>query len=243
MSPFETVRQVEQQSWKWLVCNVATGDSSKDWTVRAKATGLSDARECCLATYEPRMFGVICFDRKNGLKTLTCALVGWVFWLECHPVHQRVASLIPSRAGCMQEATDRCFSLSFPSSLSKINKYIFRWGLKTKQNIDLWLWNNMCYACHFFIHIIESKTKSQQPENGGTKLAFLSYYFDLLKLRLLRSGNVVGQEQVRSQIFSAKCSSNTLQNMGTDENSKWTIAGSPEDLCILERKFLVHHNS
>lgn len=78
----------------------------------------------------------------------------------------------------------------------------------------------MYYACHFFIHIIESKTKSQQPENGGTKLAFLSYYFDLLKLRLVKSGNIIGQKQVRSQTFSGKRSSNMLQNMGTNENAK-----------------------
>ena len=52
----------------------------------------------------------------------------WLSWLECHPVHQRVAGLIPGQGtclgcrlhpwlGCMWEATNRCFSLAsmFPS--------------------------------------------------------------------------------------------------------------------------------
>ena len=59
------------------------------------------------------------YEKKNR----TRALAGWLSWLEHHPVHQKVAGLIPeqgtfldrgfdSRSEHIQEATDRCFSLT-----------------------------------------------------------------------------------------------------------------------------------
>ena len=73
---------------------------------------------------------------------------GWVLsWLERHPIHQNVVSLIPSQGAYGRQVIDvslthRCFSLSsslllahslsLPSSHSKINKHILGWGLKKK---------------------------------------------------------------------------------------------------------------
>ena len=68
------------------------------------------------------------------------ALVGWLNWLEHHPIHQKIAGLIPSQetylgcvfdpmSGHIWEATNRCFchinvslSLSLSLSLSTISK-------------------------------------------------------------------------------------------------------------------------
>ena len=73
----------------------------------------------------------------------------WLSWSECHPVHGKVRSSIPSQerylrckfdswSGCVWEATNWCFSLSPCLSLSlslspsphSLNKHILRWGLK-----------------------------------------------------------------------------------------------------------------
>ena len=59
----------------------------------------------------------------------------WFSWLEPHPGHQRVADLIPSQGsylrhgfspqlGHIQEATNRCFSLSL--SLESIHTYFLK---------------------------------------------------------------------------------------------------------------------
>ena len=51
------------------------------------------------------------------------ALVGWLSWLEHHPVHQKIAGSIPGQgtdlgcglnplSGCIQEAAKPCFSFS-----------------------------------------------------------------------------------------------------------------------------------
>ena len=69
-------------------------------------------------------------------------------WLDCHPVHQKVAGLIPGQGTYIDcrfvlggdtigwKATNRCFSPSLslltPSTLSKINKQI----LGLKRNLD-----------------------------------------------------------------------------------------------------------
>ena len=64
------------------------------------------------------------------------ALAGWLTWLECCPIHQKLGGSIPgqgtylgcrfdSQLGCIWEATNWCFSLSLPSTISKIYKHIF----------------------------------------------------------------------------------------------------------------------
>ena len=72
------------------------------------------------------------------------ALAGWISCLGCHPVHQKVLSLMPTqgtqlrwgfdpRSRGVWETTNGCshinVSLSVTSSLSKINKHILGWRL------------------------------------------------------------------------------------------------------------------
>ena len=66
----------------------------------------------------------------------------WLIWLECHPVNERswvwfpvrvhtwIAGSAPSRVVCERQLSHWCFSLFPSSSISGINKYILRWGLK-----------------------------------------------------------------------------------------------------------------
>ena len=81
------------------------------------------------------------------------ALTGWLSCSDHHPVHRKVLGSIPSQwtcpscrfspqSGCIQEATDWCFSHTLislspltPSTLSKISKRILRWGLKKREII------------------------------------------------------------------------------------------------------------
>ena len=91
-----------------------------------------------------------------------CVLARLLSWLECHPINQKVAGLIPGQgtylgcafsamSGCMWEAVNRCFShidvslslslslsphlpLSPTIFLSKINKkHILEWRFKKRE--------------------------------------------------------------------------------------------------------------
>ena len=72
---------------------------------------------------------------------LATALAGWLRRLECHSIHQKVVVLVPSQGTYLSPSLipgqgvyrkqqidisllHRCFSLSLPSFLSKINKHI-----------------------------------------------------------------------------------------------------------------------
>ena len=68
----------------------------------------------------------------------------WLSWLECHLTDWRVVASIPSQglypgcgfdaqSRCVWEATNQCFFLSLPSSLSKGNE---KKGLQVRQKLD-----------------------------------------------------------------------------------------------------------
>ena len=64
------------------------------------------------------------------IKRCFWAQARWLGWLEHHPVHQKVARLIPGAGayGIDVFLSHRCFSLSL-----KINKHVLRWRLKKKK--------------------------------------------------------------------------------------------------------------
>ena len=97
------------------------------------------------------------------------ALAEWLHWLKHHPIHQKVASLIPTRDACSTQLIS--VSLSHPY-LSLINKYILRWRLEKKKSK---------VQSHF------SKNKNLQENINWCSIIFGNW----TKVSLLRLGHKV----------------------------------------------------